>query len=287
MALKIMPHGRLQEWVADERGYFKEEGLEYVFVGDETGRSGQREPSGQVLSGAYESYQAGRDAGVSCACHWAVSTAASNQIGKLVGTAYSVTPCAIMVPAASTIRHPRDLAGVEVGVGYHSGSHFATIQALEAFVPSGDVRLRFEGMPNDRLDAVVDNRVPAATLFGVQLYVAEALGCRKIADATFMIGFLADSQDADPLDVQRYLNGLKRAQTEIDLHPEAYKHYHSKAVPERYREMVDVRTFGPGERIVFLPYADDSYRSTQEWIQDHRIFGEGTDAPMYSEVVLA
>ena len=32
MALKIMPHGRLQEWVAEEKGYFAAEGLEYSFV---------------------------------------------------------------------------------------------------------------------------------------------------------------------------------------------------------------------------------------------------------------
>ena len=34
MALKIMPHGRLQEWVAEEKGYFAAEGLEYSFVHD-------------------------------------------------------------------------------------------------------------------------------------------------------------------------------------------------------------------------------------------------------------
>ena len=32
MALKIMPHGRLQEWVAEEKGFFTAEGLEYSFV---------------------------------------------------------------------------------------------------------------------------------------------------------------------------------------------------------------------------------------------------------------
>jgi hypothetical protein len=33
----IQPHFRLQEWVADEKGYFADEGLEYVF--EETVRS--------------------------------------------------------------------------------------------------------------------------------------------------------------------------------------------------------------------------------------------------------
>ena len=29
---RIEPHGRLQEWVAQEKGYFKDEGLDYEFV---------------------------------------------------------------------------------------------------------------------------------------------------------------------------------------------------------------------------------------------------------------
>ena len=34
----IEPHFRLQEWVAEEKGYFAEEGLDYEFVSD-TGAS--------------------------------------------------------------------------------------------------------------------------------------------------------------------------------------------------------------------------------------------------------
>ena len=80
MALKIMPHGRLQEWVADEKGYFTAEGLEYSFVtgGDYGIHQPQRDGSGQVKTGAFETFEAGRDgANVSCACHWATNAAAS------------------------------------------------------------------------------------------------------------------------------------------------------------------------------------------------------------------
>jgi hypothetical protein len=31
----IRPHGRLHDWIADEQGYFREEGLSYRLVGDE------------------------------------------------------------------------------------------------------------------------------------------------------------------------------------------------------------------------------------------------------------
>jgi hypothetical protein len=55
-------------------------------------------------------------------------------------------------------------------VGYHSGSHFATVQALEAVLTPESVSLTFQGPPNERLDALLDRQVPAATLFGVLLY---------------------------------------------------------------------------------------------------------------------
>ena len=63
MALKIMPHGRLQEWVAEEKGYFAAEGLEYSFVhdGDYGISSVQRDSAGQIRTGAFETFGAGRD----------------------------------------------------------------------------------------------------------------------------------------------------------------------------------------------------------------------------------
>jgi ABC-type nitrate/sulfonate/bicarbonate transport system substrate-binding protein len=184
-----------------------------------------------------------------------------------VTTAYSVAPCAIVVPPESDIRRPEDLAGVPVGVGYHSGSHFATVQALEAVLAPEAVKLTFQGPPNERLDALLDREVPAATAWGVPLYIAEAFGFRKVLDATFMIGFLVTGSGASQDDVAKYLAALRRAQADIDLNPERYKHYHLRAVPEKYRDRVDVRAFGTGERIVFLPYTKEVFASTREWTQ--------------------
>jgi ABC-type nitrate/sulfonate/bicarbonate transport system substrate-binding protein len=205
-----------------------------------------------------------------------------------VTAAYSVAPCAIMVPPESPVRRPEDLAGVPVGVGYHSGSHFATLQALEAVLPADQVSLSFQGPPNERLDALLERQVPAGTMWGVPLYIAEAFGFRKVLDATFMIGFLVSGTGASKADIDKYLAALRQAQLEIDLHPEAYKHYHLRAVPEKYRDQVDVRAFGTGERIVFLPYTREVFASTRQWAQSRNLFPDLPSAlASYDEAVLA
>jgi NitT/TauT family transport system substrate-binding protein len=291
MALKIMPHGRLQEWVAEEKGYFTAEGLEYSFVsaGDYGIRPAARDGAGEIRTGAFETFGAGRDgANVSCACHWATNAAASQGVGQLVTAAYSVAPCAIVVPPESPVRRPEDLAGVAVGVGYHSGSHFAALQGLEAVLPADQIRLTFQGPPNERLDALLDRQVPAAAAWGVPLYIAEAFGFRKVLDATFMIGFLVTGEDASKADVDKYLAALRRAQMDIDLHPEACKHHHLRAVPAKYRDQVDVRAFGVGERIVFLPYTQEVFASTQHWTREHQLFAEPSQSSAdYDQAALA
>jgi hypothetical protein len=55
----------------------------------------------------------------------------------------------------------------------------------------------------------------------------------------------------EPADVEKYFNGLTRAQMELDLQPEPYKRHYLKEIPERFHGMIDVRRFGPGERSLF------------------------------------
>src|SRR5689334_25177139 len=121
MPLKIMPHGRLQEWVAEEKGYFAAEGLAYSFItdsGDYGVHGTSRDGTGEIKTGAFETFGAGRDgADVSCACHWATHAAAGERSGQLVTEAYSVAPGAIEEPPESPGRRPEDLAGVPIGGG--------------------------------------------------------------------------------------------------------------------------------------------------------------------------
>lgn len=278
---RIEPHGRLQEWVADEKGYFRDEGLDYEFLNSyAVAASGYalvqstETAAPEVKRGAFENMERGRAADISCACHWAVNMASSAGHGEMWGHAYSITPSAIVVPPESPIKKPRDLAHVEVGVGYHSGSYFSAIQALEKILKPDAIRLRSIGQPQDRLAALLDRKVDSANMFGAPLYLVEQQGFRKILDTTFMIGFLLHP-DANVEDVKRYFRALQRAQRDIDLEPEHYKHYFLKELPEKYHGMIDVSGFGPGERLVFEPYTRDMFEQTHRWMEQGKLFPDG------------
>jgi len=278
---RIEPHGRLQEWVAEEKGYFKDEGLDYEFVNSyvagESGYAAAQSTEAaapEIKRGAFENMERGRAADVSCACHWAVNMASSSGHGRMWGHAYSVTPSAIVVAPESSVTKPRDLANVEVGVGYHSGSYFSAIQALEKVLNADEVKLRYIGQPRDRLAALLDRKIASVNLFGAPLYLAEQQGFRKVLDTTFMIGFLLH-KDADPEDVKRYFRALQRAQRDIDLEPERYKHYFLKELPAKYHDTIDVMGFGPGERLIFESYTREMFERTHRWMEDSKLFPEG------------
>jgi hypothetical protein len=269
----VEPHFRLQEWVADEKGYFHDEGLDYEFRELIRSTGGQHHNKGG--QGAFQSIEQGREANVSCACHWTVNVAASNGHAKLYSDLYSIAPSGIFVAADSKVRTPADLADVPISVGFQSGSHYSTIQALEQYMPAANIQLVFEdGMLFSRMERLIEGKSEAAALFSGPYYFAEQLGFRKIIDTTFMIAAMIKGSP-DPEDVRRYFRALRSAQRDIDLRPELYTHYYKKEFPDRFHAMMDTRRWGPGERIVFEPYSKEVFEDSFEWIAEHKIFAEG------------
>jgi hypothetical protein len=113
----IEPHFRLQEWIAEEKGYFTGEGLDYEFREKIRSTGGRHHDMGGQRVGAYQSFEQGRSADVRCACHWTVNVAASSGHDRLYADLYSVAPAGIFVAADSPIRDPADLAGMPISVG--------------------------------------------------------------------------------------------------------------------------------------------------------------------------
>ena len=64
------------------------------------------------------------------------------------------------------MKTPDDLAGVPISVGFQSGSHYATIQALEQYMPADQINLSFnDGMLFKRMELLLDGKSPACALF--------------------------------------------------------------------------------------------------------------------------
>jgi hypothetical protein len=281
----VQPHFRLQEWVAEEKGYFRDEGLEYEFREEVRTTDGKVHDKGEKV-GAYQSFEEGRNSDVSCACHWTVNVAASNRHGKLYADVYSVAPSGIFVPADSPLEVPEDLADVPISVGYQSGSHYSTIQALEQYLSAEKIALSFaDGMLFRRMELLIEGKVPAAALFSGPYYFAEQLGFRKIIDTTFMIATMI-SGNPDLEDLRKFFNALRRAQRDIDLRPELYTHYYKKEFPVRFHSMMDTRRWGPGERLVFEPYTREAFDHSFRWIKDHGIFDGDMGSGRYNESIV-
>lgn len=270
----IQPHMRLHEWVAEENGYFKDEELDYDFRVQWDSQDGRNQYLGDKI-GAYQTIEEGREVDVSSACHWTINVAAASGHGKIYQHAYSVSPCGIFVHPDSDIREPEDLANVPISVGYQSGSHYSTVQALEQFLQPDEVNLTFnEGLTFSRLEKLIDGEIQASSLFSGCYYFLYQLGFRKVVETTFMMATMITGEP-DPADVEKYYRALKKAQADIDLRPELYVHYYKREFPTRFHDKMDLRQFGPGERIVFENYSQEIFAQTRDWVRSAGIFEDG------------
>src|SRR6478735_151029 len=258
----IAPHMRLHEWVAEEKGYFADAGLDYEFRDELRSPSGRRHDLGDRV-GVYQTIEKGRTSDVSCACHWTVNVAASVGHGRLYADCYSVAPAGIFVPADSPITTPEQLAGVPISVGFQSGSHYSTIQALEQYMPMADIALSFaDGLLFRRMEKLIDGEVPAVSLFSGPYYFAEQLGFRKVIDTTFMMASMITG--------------------------ELYTKHYRREFPERFHAVMDTRRWGPGERLVFEPYTRDVFEQAFNWIAEREIFAPGEmGAGRYESAVMS
>ena len=265
---------RLHEWVAQDKGYFDDEELEYEFNEQINSKIGQKSNLGDKV-GAFQSFERGRTCDVSSACHWTVNIAAGAGHGLLYAETYSVAPGGIYVAPNSEFKRPEDLANVPISVGYQSGSHYSTVDALDMFMDPDQIELSFsDGLLWSRMELLIDGVVPAVNVFSGPMYFLEQLGFRKIVDTNFMMAAMID-ESANMENVKKYYNALRRAQTDLDLHTHKYTHFYKKEFPIRFHDQMDTRLFGPGERIVFEPYNDEIYANTQQWIMDRGLFPEG------------
>lgn len=254
-------------------GYFAEVGLDYQFVtraGPGSAAASAAQPAGGGDSAYLEFLNSSRAANVASTSHWAVDLAASAGHGQLWTQAYSIMPSAIFVPPDSPVEDPEHLAGMEIVVGEHSGSHFSAVHALEHILSPDAVKLRFVAGRATRVKVMLDRQAPAANVYGLESYILAQQGFRNILDSSFLVCFLIVGEP--PIDeLQKYFEALRLAQRAMDEDPEKHKHHLLEDTPKELRPLLDVRKHGSSERLVFEPYGAELYHRSCEWATTHGI----------------
>src|SRR5215218_6341237 len=183
--LKISPTGmRLHEWIALERGYFQEEGIEPEIRWDVVQATmASWKDLGYLERPQDKPFVTGEQT-ITNACAWGSICNAGAGMGKFVSDAYGVARWAIYVRPDSPIQRPEDLANVRVAVGMRAGSHFNVPYRLEQYLPLEQIQTVNVGGFGAGLQALLDGTVEASSLLDPQISMADQLGLRKIIGNT-------------------------------------------------------------------------------------------------------
>ncbi|MBO0689725.1 MAG: hypothetical protein J2P40_09160 [Candidatus Dormibacteraeota bacterium] len=270
MRLTISPTGmRLHEWIALERGYFGEEGIEPEIDWD-TVRGQMRSWRGldYLQRPQDQPFQEGRQS-VTNACMWGSVCNAGAGMGQFSPDAYGVARWAIYVRPDSWIRRPEDLAGVPVAVGLRAGSHFNVPYRLEAHLPLEQIQVVNVGGFGARLEALRTGDVEAASLLDPQISMADQLGLRPVIANTFKTLWWVDERtDRDVL--RRFFRVLQRADRDLETDPASCLPLWRYSIPpDDEEERWDYARFDVGERFHFEPVPKEEYeeilRQVERW----------------------
>lgn len=260
MRLTISPTGmRLHEWIALERGYFGEEGIEPDIDWD-TVRGQMRSWRGlDYLERPQDRPFLERRQSVTNACMWGSVCNAGAGMGRFSPDAYGVARWAIYVRPDSWIRRPEDLAGVPVAVGLRAGSHFNVPYRLEAHLPLHQIQVVNVGGFGARLQALRTGDVEAASLLDPQISMADQLGLRPVIANTFKTLWWVDER-TDPDVLRRFFRVLQRADRDLETDPASCLPLWRYSIPpDDGGESWDYARFHVGERFHFEPLPRKEY----------------------------
>jgi hypothetical protein len=279
--LLIMPQDwpkRLHEWVAMERGYFDDEGLEFRFQSTPP-EWDELEPGGFVRE-LHEQLVREKTTGF-CDCSWGVLASTGTGAGRFIPDHYTEAHLCIYARPDSGIVRPEDLADRPIGVCELSGSHFSTIEALEQHIERSHIRLHFvtarysDAAFYMRVKKLLDGDLPAVSLLdipgGPLRQVVENHGMRLILESTFkrLDYFSADTSEPD---VRRFVRAIGRAQEELDRNPGDYLHYLWRELPRLealFATTIDVHKISYVPRVVFEPFTPEEFDRTVRWMDEH------------------
>jgi hypothetical protein len=284
LRMKVAPKGMgLNDFVAQEEGFFADEGLE-VEIDWKTFRGTQSSWKGMDYFDRPQD-KAVDDQVVQCACVWGTISNASAGIGLIVPDCYGISPWAIFVRPDSRIRTPSDLRDVPVAVGMRAGSHFNVPYRLEKYMPLERIKTVNVGGFGARLKALLDQEVEAASLLPPQIDMAKQMGLREvIADEFKTLWWVPRAAPA--AGVVGYLRGLDRAERALQADLPRYLPLWKQCVPPEFQDRQwDFSRFTRGERFVYQPIRreefDEVLAQVERWGLDQHLKDRSFDHLVY------
>lgn len=259
----------LPYYVAEEEGYFADEGLDVELVRKREDPSQGFEliedPGTQSSFSSFKLFEAGASQ-LYNACEWGQLRRSqdSTNNGKVVARRAAVASQAIIVRPDAPYNVPGDLANVPVGVNFHHGSHYLALQTLDGFLRRPDIKL--VGVKGKgRFEALRDGDLEAVAVMEPWITVAEKLGYKVLAEAHYF-GAEVSNDDLSPEEFGKITRAVTRGVDKIHENIRPYlKYFIEQAAgvlelrPEDF-SLGRLRYIHPG------PYPEEEYERTLDWI---------------------
>lgn len=278
------PFQGLAELVADDEGFFAEEGIEIEWV---KRANSPREidpkittPDGLSAFASHgEAFEKG-GADMYNACEWGNYRRVQDTQarGRQLGRRSIMVWAGIVVAPQSDVYAPPQLAGKTVAVPYYFGTHYLTYQMLEGFLPRDLISTcRAPNGSAARFEALMNGDVDATTLTEPYLTLAEKMGCRIVIESMYH-GTEVASEEIDAETYAGFNRAVKKAVAAIKADKKKYVHYfidrHRGQHPGIDDLTVDDFRLSRIQPVDPAPIPEDELKRTYEWMRSWNMIDE-------------
>src|SRR3954467_4648342 len=222
--------------VARDEGFFRDEGLDVKIL--KTPGTGQHGSDHQALrdnifSRTMESLYEDGQCDQFRMCEWGIMKRAvesnldldtKHRPAKIVALGSAMSSFAIVTDPKTGIYEPEQLKNVPIAVSPYNGSHFTMLKMMEGFIKREDIKWTNAGTHRERLEALRNGKVKAASLQEPWISVAEAQGCRVLIESHSTRSEAAGDERDGPT-LAKMSRAQSRAAEAINRNPEKFARY--------------------------------------------------------------
>jgi len=272
-------------FVARDEGLFEREGVEVEFVKAKQPDLPRVVEDHRLVPSiwVHKPFE-DKEAAVYRACHWGqIRRSFDSGIGgQIIGKRAAIGIQALFSAPGSRFTHPQTLRNERIGVRFHAGSHYATLQQLEGFLERDEIKTVHMSI-RDAYEAVRSGELAAVSLMDPWITLAEKEGFQKIIE-THYVGSEIAADGVDPEAWELAHRALAEAVRRINADKRKYLHYLIDALPEPYRGRITADDFHlPRLRYVDAePYSREDFDQTYKWLVS---WGLVSDDAKFDELV--